>query len=108
MSRYEDKVLIPGFEEACSLEVTTGGGGGGGNGEEDVGVGGGVGRAAAVGVGMVAFFFKCWILSLYACFSSLISLNPSLLERRSANAIGISLKGVSLSGFLGKLLLIFL
>lgn len=80
MSRYEDKVLIPGLVEDCFSEGIRGAGGGGGNGEEEVGDGGGVIGVAAVGIGMVAFFFRCWIFSLYASFSSLISLKPSLLN----------------------------
>jgi hypothetical protein len=48
---------------AFSLGIC-GAGGGGGNGEGTFGDGGGVWGKFAAGIGIVAFFFKCCILSL--------------------------------------------
>jgi hypothetical protein len=70
-SRYEERVLIPGFDFFLGV---CGAGGGEGKGEE-VGEGGGV----MVGIGMEAFCFRWLIFSLYASFSSLTSRSPSLL-----------------------------
>lgn len=81
MSRYEESVLIPGV--AFSVGIC-GAGGGGGNGDVDLdaaGDGDVVGATCACGIGGMgtnAFDFNAVILSLYASFSSLISLNPSL------------------------------
>jgi len=56
---------MPGVEGGFSLGIRgVGGGGGGGNGEATVGDGGVVGGKFAAGIGIVAFFFKCSILSL--------------------------------------------
>lgn len=61
---------MPGVDDLAFSSVDCGGGGGGGNGEEeDIGDGGGVGGSAATGIGIVAFFFRVWILSLYASFN---------------------------------------
>jgi hypothetical protein len=108
MSRYDDRVLMPGVEGAFSLGIR-GAGGGGGNGEAIFGDGGGVGGKVAVGIGIVAFVFKCWILSLYTSFNSLISFNPSLIRKSvSISAIfGVAYQGEYSFAFLASFSLYF-
>jgi hypothetical protein len=84
-SRYEERVLIPGFEDRVFSVGIRGGVGGRGNG--DVAVRMCWGAPLTAGNGMEAFFLRCWILSLYASFNSVTSRSPSLKTRVSADIL---------------------